>query len=71
MTYQELDNFFPYLVFVYGFLVTFVLSSGPLMRLAEERLPLHLVNQLNGHRVLATVSLWVGAAWVLQNLWLA
>ncbi|MCM2281015.1 MAG: hypothetical protein NDI61_04130 [Bdellovibrionaceae bacterium] len=70
MTYKELDTIFPYIVFVYGILVSFVLASGPLMRLARERLPAELVGQLSAHRTLGLVCLWVGALWVLQNLWL-
>ncbi len=70
MTYQELDAIFPYFVFAYGAMVSFVLSSKPLMRLAEERLPNPLLSQFTGHRVLAMVCLWVGSLWILQNLWL-
>lgn len=71
MTFRELDAIFPYIVFVYGILVTFVLASAPLMRIARERLTDELVAQLTGHRILAMICLWVGSIWILQNLWLA
>lgn len=71
MTYAELDKIFPYIVFVYGILVSFVLASAPLMKIAQERLPNDLVTQLSGHRTLGLICLWVGGIWILQNLWLA
>ncbi len=71
MTYLELDAVFPYVVFAYGALVSFALASEPLMRIARARLPGALVGQLTGHRTLALLCLWVGALWILQNLWLA
>ncbi len=71
MTYQQLDLIFPYFVFAYGAMVSFVLSSKPLMRIAEERLPGPLLSQFTGHRVLAMLCLWVGTLWILQNLWVA
>lgn len=71
MTYKELDTIFPYIVFVYGTLVSFVLASEPLMKVARERLPQDLVGQLVAHRTLGHLCLWVGGLWILQNLWLA
>jgi hypothetical protein len=69
MTYKELDFIFPFFVLAYGALMTFVLNSTTLMRLAEERFPPKLVTQMNVHRGLGLLSLVLGAVWSLQNLW--
>ena len=69
MTYKELDFLFPFFVLAYGALMTFTLNSPRLMRLAEERFPQTLVQQMNMHRGLGLLSLFLGAAWSLQNLW--
>jgi hypothetical protein len=71
MHIQTLDLIFPFFVFAYGALVTFVLNLPVLMDLAERRLPGTLVQQLAAHRILALVCLVAGAVWSLQNLWLA
>ena len=70
-TYAQLDAIFPYICFAYGAVMTFTLSSSTLVRLADERLPAQMSAQWKAHRGLALVCLVVGAAWVLQNLWLA
>jgi hypothetical protein len=71
MTPQRLDTIFPYLCFFYGAMMTVVLSSTRLARIADERLPSQLVTQWRAHRGLALVCLVVGAAWILQNIWVA
>lgn len=70
MTYQELDALFPFVVLTYGALLTFVLNNDKLMSLAEQKFPSQLVRQMNGHRILAIVCLFVGSLWSLQSLWL-
>jgi protein-S-isoprenylcysteine O-methyltransferase Ste14 len=69
MTYQKLDLLFPYIIFFYGALVTFVVNHPRLVELAEERMPPQALRQLMAHRALALICLLVGALWVLQNLW--
>lgn len=71
MTVAQLDALFPYLCFAYGAVMTFALNSAALGRLADERLPAPLRAQWKSHRGLALVCFVVGAAWILQNLWLA
>jgi hypothetical protein len=71
MTPQHLDAIFPYICFFYGAAMTVVLSSSRLARIADERLPAPLVTQWRAHKGLALVCLVVGAAWILQNLWVA
>ena len=69
MNIETLDQIFPYFVFIYGALVSSVLASDSLSRLAETKLPSELRAQLFAHRPLAAICLWVGALWVLQDLW--
>lgn len=71
MNYQELDLIFPYVMFAYGALITLVLSSEKLMKIAEEQMPSVYRERLVGAQVLANLSLWLGGLWILQNLWLA
>lgn len=69
MTYQELDFIFPFVVFAYGAVMTFVTNSKFLMEIAEKRFTPELHQQFNGHRNMGIVCLFVGALWSLQNLW--
>jgi hypothetical protein len=71
MNIHTLDLLFPFFVFAYGAMVTFVLNAPRLMTFAEELLPADLVRQLSGHRILALVCLVGGGVWSLQNLWLS
>ncbi len=68
MNFEKLDFFFPFLVFFYGIVGTFVLENKALQRLAYHRLP-ELGATLRGHRNLVWVCLFVGGLWSLQNLW--
>lgn len=49
--------------------MTFVLNSPQLMRIAEERFTAPIIAQMNMHRGLGIVCLFVGGVWSLQNLW--
>ena len=71
MTYQELDFIFPFIVFGYGALMTFVLHMPMLMEIAEQRFPQELLAQMKGHRSLAIICLFVGSFWSLQNIWMS
>jgi hypothetical protein len=71
VTIQQLDAIFPYVCFFYGAIVSLALSSSALGRIADERLPAAMVARWRAHRGLAFTCLFVGAAWILQNLWLA
>lgn len=70
MTYQELDQIFPYFVFFYGLVVTMVLNMPELIKIGNERLPKEMMTQFQSHRLLALISLIVGGLWSLQNIWL-
>jgi hypothetical protein len=69
MTHDQLDFIFPFIVFAYGAMMTFVLNNPVLMRLAADKFPPQLHQQMNAHRYLAIVCLVVGSLWSLQNLW--
>ncbi len=69
MTYRELDFIFPFIIFGYGIVMTFVLNTPKLLTLAEERLAPELLQRFKARRVLGFVSLFVGGLWALQNLW--
>ncbi len=66
----QLDFAFPYVCFVYGAIMTFVLNIPALVRIAEEKMPAAAVAQWKSHSFFAAISMFVGAFWILQNLWL-
>lgn len=68
---EVIDHVFPYLCFAYGAVMTFALNIPALDRIADERMPLEWVARWRSHRGLALLCLGLGAAWILQNLWLA
>lgn len=70
MTYQEIDALFPFMIFFYGALLTLVLNQPQLMAIAEQKLPMLWVRQLQKHRYLALICLIIGSLWSLQSLWL-
>lgn len=68
---QQLDLLFPWICFAYGALMTVALNIEAVVRLADERLPSDLAAKWKSHRALALVCLFVGAGWILQNIWVA
>ncbi len=70
MTPEKLDLIFPFIIFVYGVVMTLVLSLPALAGMAEDRLPPDVAQQLKAHRGLSLFCLVAGAFWSLQNLWL-
>jgi len=70
MTPEKLDLLFPFLVFAYGAMVTFVLHTPLFSELAETRLPPAVCQQLKAHRGFGMFCLVLGSFWSLQNLWL-
>ena len=69
MNYKEIDMIFPFVVFAYGFVMTFVLHTPLFMEIADRRVPIQLIQQFKAHRILGLLSLVVGGLWSLQNLW--
>jgi hypothetical protein len=67
MSWSQLDFFFPYLVFFYGFLLVFVLEV-PLFTARKTASVTALLQHLEPKRKFAWVCLVVGAFWSLQNL---
>lgn len=70
MTAEKLDLLFPFLVFAYGAMITFVLHTPLFSELAETRLPADVLKQLKAHRGFGLFCLVAGSLWSLQNLWL-
>ncbi len=50
--------------------MTIALNVPALARIADEHLAPELATQWRAHRGFALLSMCVGAAWILQNLWL-
>lgn len=69
MNLAYLDFIFPFFVLAYGALMTLVLSLPALEKISEQRLPSHLHQQLQSHKLLGLICLVVGALWSLQNIW--
>lgn len=69
MSLRELDFIFPFVIFGYGVIMSFVLNTPKLLTLAEERLNPELLQQFKSRRALGLVSLIVGGFWALQNIW--
>ena len=67
MNTAQLDFFFPFLVFLYGFLLVFVLEIPALAPLKSAKAQ-QLLQHLEPKRKFAWICLCVGAAWSLQNL---
>jgi hypothetical protein len=65
---DELDLIFPFVVLIYGALVTFVLQTTSLMERAEQAFPDSVVQQLKANRALAAICLIVGFLWSVQTL---
>lgn len=70
MTPDKLDLLFPFVVFGYGAVMTFVLHTPALSDLAETRLPANVCAQIKAHKGFGLLCLVVGGLWSLQNLWL-
>jgi hypothetical protein len=70
MQYHELDRIFPYVIFCYGLIMTFILNSEFFLKLAEEKLPRPLYLNFMSHRLMGFICLIVGGLWSLQNLWI-
>ena len=70
MNLQQLDFYFPFIVMVYGLIMTLVLSSQTLMKIAETRLPAYFQQRFRAQQGLGMICLVVGTIWSLQNIWL-
>ncbi len=64
----KLDFYFPFIVFFYGLVASLVLEIPALIAIARKEMPSHYAN-LVAHQKIAWISLFVGGAWSLQNLW--
>ena len=69
MNMAQLDQFFPYVVFIYGLIMTAVYHSAFLMNLARDKFNPSFYQRFQSHKLLGLVCLFVGGLWSLQNLW--
>lgn len=67
MSISALDFYFPFVVFLYGLAINFVLEIPQLVALAQKRMPSQYMT-FEKHRKIAVLSLYVGGIWSLQNL---
>lgn len=65
---SKMDFYFPFVVFFYGLVVSFVLEIPTLVAIARKEMPSQYANLIS-HQKIAWVSLFVGGFWSLQNLW--
>lgn len=65
---SQIDFYFPFFVFFYGLVLTFVLEIPFFLKLAQDKIPVYHA-QFERHRHIALISLYVGGLWSLQNLW--
>ncbi len=70
MSLKELDFIFPFVIFGYGFIATFIFNHPKFLALAEKRLPFEYHQQFRARRTLGAICLVVGGLWTLQNLWM-
>lgn len=69
MTIEFLDQLTMWLAFIYGGTLFFILET-PWMQSVEKQVPaLFLI--LRKHQPLALVCLWVGALWILQDIYVS
>lgn len=70
MTPAQLDFYFPFVVFFYGFMAVVVIETPALAKLGQERMSAQWQG-LTQRRGLAYASFFIGGLWSLQNLWFA
>jgi hypothetical protein len=67
MTLAQIDYYFPFAVFLYGFLLVLVIEHPFFARLGEQRLGAAW-NTLLQRKSLAWISFFGGGLWALQNV---
>ena len=67
MGVQQLDHYFPFLVFFYGTLMILILENKFLDRMAREKMPA-IAQTWAQRKPLAWTCFFVGGLWSLQNV---
>lgn len=67
MTIELLDKMTMWAAFIYGLTLFFIVET-PILKRVEPQAP-ELFALLRKHQPMAFFCLWVGAAWILQTLW--
>lgn len=68
MPLQDLDFYFPFIVFFYGLVILLLLYNPLFLKLAEKHLTSSHYEQFLGRLWLGWICLCVGGFWSLQNL---
>lgn len=68
MTVNQLDFYFPFVVFFYGFLAVTVVETPALFKLGSARGGVAFENLVR-RKKLAWISFFLGGLWALQNVW--
>lgn len=71
MSLQILDQYFPFIVFFYGFLMIFVNEAKFLQTLGKDAPARHFLSTLCARKGFAYTCFYVGGIWSVQNLWLS
>lgn len=64
----DLDLYFPYIVLLYGLMMTLVTNLPILGERASDTLSPELLHWFYGHKILGSVCLFVGTLWSIQRL---
>lgn len=65
-----IDIYFPYIVLLYGLVMTMVTNLPGLQKKARETMDTELLNWFYGHKMMGSVCLFVGALWSAQRLFI-
>lgn len=63
-----LDYYFPFVVFLYGFIVLLALEGPFIRHLAQSQQSNLFILQLKTHAPLAWICFFIGGLWSIQNL---
>lgn len=66
----ELDFYFPFIVLLYGAIMSLVTHLPHLKEQANQSMSPELLQWFYGHRIMGNVCLFVGAMWSLQRLFI-
>ena len=68
--HTELDLYFPYVVLMYGLIMTLVTNVPGLREKASQAMNPELLHWFYGHKIIGSVCLYVGALWSIQRLFI-
>lgn len=66
----ELDLYFPYIVLLYGTIMTLVTNTPGLLEKASENMNPELLHWFYGHKMIGSACLFVGGLWSIQRVFI-